>query len=45
MKNDLNNINKIIKDNVDKAVKSRDKQISEMNSKLKDSHDKIKELE
>ena len=45
MKGDLKNIDKIIKDNVDKAVRGKEKQIMEVNMKLKEQMEKNLELE
>ena len=45
VRHDLTNIDKIIKDNVEKAVKSKEKQISDLNHKVKESNDKLLESE
>ena len=36
VKGDLNNIDKIIKDNVEKATRNKEKQIQEMNMRAKE---------
>jgi hypothetical protein len=41
VKSDLKNIDKIIKDNVEKAVKAKEKQYSDLTLKLKDQNERI----
>lgn len=45
VKKDYENMDKIIKDNVERALKTREKHFQELQNKLKESHERVSQLE